>query len=294
MALIKCPECGKEISDKALACPGCGYPINEETIDIIASPHRIDQPVNKVQKPAPQKHNIVPVITIIITILAILMTGHVFGILLLLVALILSIISIFKGKTAIWAAYTVLLLFLMLISLSKFCNTDDPKETKSTAQQVNAPIPMETPASQASGPIASTDQVLSEDEYKALCEELWYDDIFFSKESLNGKYVKLYLFIEEEKLITADDMIYDSLVSTFVHDHDLERTYYECGVLRQNTNSYVGGQIELFIPKDSNCLPDDFGVEKKIVLYGEIINYSTVTWDGYNECGVIPRYIEYQ
>ena len=25
MALIKCPECGKEISDKAKACPECGY-----------------------------------------------------------------------------------------------------------------------------------------------------------------------------------------------------------------------------------------------------------------------------
>lgn len=27
MALIKCPECGKEISDKATACIHCGYPI---------------------------------------------------------------------------------------------------------------------------------------------------------------------------------------------------------------------------------------------------------------------------
>ena len=25
MALIKCPECGKEYSDKAKACPNCGY-----------------------------------------------------------------------------------------------------------------------------------------------------------------------------------------------------------------------------------------------------------------------------
>lgn len=25
MALIPCPECGKQISDKALACPSCGY-----------------------------------------------------------------------------------------------------------------------------------------------------------------------------------------------------------------------------------------------------------------------------
>ena len=28
MALITCPECGKEVSDKATACPNCGYPIN--------------------------------------------------------------------------------------------------------------------------------------------------------------------------------------------------------------------------------------------------------------------------
>lgn len=24
MALIKCPECGKQVSDKALVCPHCG------------------------------------------------------------------------------------------------------------------------------------------------------------------------------------------------------------------------------------------------------------------------------
>lgn len=27
MALISCPECGKQISDHAVACPNCGYPI---------------------------------------------------------------------------------------------------------------------------------------------------------------------------------------------------------------------------------------------------------------------------
>ncbi|SEP62415.1 zinc ribbon domain-containing protein [Butyrivibrio sp. TB] len=29
MALINCPECGKEISNQALACPNCGYPIRD-------------------------------------------------------------------------------------------------------------------------------------------------------------------------------------------------------------------------------------------------------------------------
>lgn len=28
MALIKCPECGREISDQAAACPQCGFPIS--------------------------------------------------------------------------------------------------------------------------------------------------------------------------------------------------------------------------------------------------------------------------
>ena len=30
MSLINCPECNKEISDKAVNCPHCGNPINEQ------------------------------------------------------------------------------------------------------------------------------------------------------------------------------------------------------------------------------------------------------------------------
>ena len=30
MAIIKCPECGKEISDKATSCPNCGFPLTKE------------------------------------------------------------------------------------------------------------------------------------------------------------------------------------------------------------------------------------------------------------------------
>lgn len=30
MALIKCPECGKEISDKSKQCIHCGYPLEEQ------------------------------------------------------------------------------------------------------------------------------------------------------------------------------------------------------------------------------------------------------------------------
>lgn len=43
MSLIKCKECGKEISDQAVACPNCGCPVTKENINI-------QQPVNKKKK----------------------------------------------------------------------------------------------------------------------------------------------------------------------------------------------------------------------------------------------------
>lgn len=38
MALIKCPECGKEISDQATSCPNCGYPINNTKKEMAENP----------------------------------------------------------------------------------------------------------------------------------------------------------------------------------------------------------------------------------------------------------------
>ena len=31
MALLQCPECSNEVSDKAVACPRCGYPLHATT-----------------------------------------------------------------------------------------------------------------------------------------------------------------------------------------------------------------------------------------------------------------------
>ncbi len=43
MALINCPECGKEISDKAISCPNCGCPTNiiqkEEETELMQFPN---------------------------------------------------------------------------------------------------------------------------------------------------------------------------------------------------------------------------------------------------------------
>ena len=32
MTLAKCPECSREVSDRAVNCPGCGYPLRPSEI----------------------------------------------------------------------------------------------------------------------------------------------------------------------------------------------------------------------------------------------------------------------
>jgi membrane protein YdbS with pleckstrin-like domain len=55
MALIKCSECGREISDKAASCPSCGNPIKPNDIQPIAElkveqkQNVIDQSSNKTE-----------------------------------------------------------------------------------------------------------------------------------------------------------------------------------------------------------------------------------------------------
>lgn len=46
MSLIKCPECGKEVSDKATACPYCGNPRSQASKTLV----QMDSAPNKRRK----------------------------------------------------------------------------------------------------------------------------------------------------------------------------------------------------------------------------------------------------
>ena len=39
MALIDCPSCGKEISDKAKVCPQCGKVLHDENVTTLSLIH---------------------------------------------------------------------------------------------------------------------------------------------------------------------------------------------------------------------------------------------------------------
>lgn len=46
MSLIKCPECGKDVSNNASVCPNCSYPIQKNAN--ASSGNHLDSNINEV------------------------------------------------------------------------------------------------------------------------------------------------------------------------------------------------------------------------------------------------------
>jgi TM2 domain-containing membrane protein YozV len=41
MALVQCPECSIQVSDKAIACPSCGYPISPSGVNTVTVSEKV-------------------------------------------------------------------------------------------------------------------------------------------------------------------------------------------------------------------------------------------------------------
>ena len=54
MALIPCPECSRQISDKAAFCPQCGYPMNPAPRANVPRPVPGARPASPAPEPAPR------------------------------------------------------------------------------------------------------------------------------------------------------------------------------------------------------------------------------------------------
>ena len=75
MGLIKCPECGKEISDKAQSCPNCGCPLQEATNNDIKRGVENYGTWDNAQNKKPKQKTHGCLIAFLVTILAILLFG---------------------------------------------------------------------------------------------------------------------------------------------------------------------------------------------------------------------------
>lgn len=132
---------------------------------------------------------------------------------------------------------------------------------------------------------------LTEQEYKNACRHIYYDEVFFGKEDLENKFVKINVFLSEKMFIEAD-AIYSDTARNFVKNYNINRDFYHACVLREGTTSYVGRSIDLYFSNNYNLKPSDYKTGQKITIYGEVVSWSNNTWDGYNNVQVIPKYIE--
>lgn len=71
MALIICPECGKEFSDRAPACPNCGCPVEKEN-ETVSAPEPQKVEITKVSVNKSTKKIIIIVVAILAVIAAII------------------------------------------------------------------------------------------------------------------------------------------------------------------------------------------------------------------------------
>lgn len=125
MALIKCPECGKEISDKAKSCPNCGYPI---TINQQRNPAPIQvQPMCQDVKP---KNSTLGILALVFSIL-----GCTF-----VIGIILAIIDIRKKdntkKTCSIVALVISCFWLLaVIASAGTSNSDESVQTETHIEE---------------------------------------------------------------------------------------------------------------------------------------------------------------
>lgn len=136
MALIKCPECGKEISDKATTCPNCGYPV-----PINQQKHPMLIPVQPIQQEVKPKNSTLGILALIFSIL-----GCTF-----IIGIVLAIIDILKKdntkKTCSIIALVISCIWLLVVIASAGpSNSDESAQNKMHIEETEQ-MPEEIPES---------------------------------------------------------------------------------------------------------------------------------------------------
>lgn len=128
----------------------------------------------------------------------------------------------------------------------------------------------------------------TEDEYKNLCQELYYDD-FFNKEPYVGQYVKFYGFISGKGQYTFSST-FGMIIENINDKYNFNKEYLGCCVMHEETKndsvpSYFGHSVYLMFPGDTELDISCYDSGQKVVVYGEVVQ----TWSG---IFIIPKYIE--
>lgn len=175
--MIKCPECGKEISDSATNCPNCGCPvqINEQNNNYQNNQYNYETE-SKVKK------WIVIAVIVILSLIA---------------------ITFDSGNSSDKSTN------------DNTENTEQIVDTSTPSNSPSASPSEESKKEENEKSKKNKKTKLSKKEYIKKSKHLYYDDVFFGDKSLKGQLLQLDLFIEEKRKLDIYDYNAQSFVDEY-------------------------------------------------------------------------------
>lgn len=216
MALIKCPECGKEVSDKAETCPNCGYKVSKDEFQnngVMFNTNSSDYSTEKKNKKEADK---LGSISAIIALLALFLSiTKYIGLLLGIAGFAIAYKAKKKDKKAknSLAAIAASILAICISFLLIVAGSTDTNIADNTTTQENENIQIQEeatvePTEKPTEKPKTAKQIKKE--YMSSCKEYSYKDVLRNPDDYIGEKVKIQLKISSvhEKDILNDTKYY--------------------------------------------------------------------------------------
>lgn len=205
MAIIKCPECGKEVSDKAASCPNCGCPIHQSAQNTnqnyaggnqqipqrpLPLPHPQSQPFQQMtneQRPDPfakDKNSKLGIVALILSIL-----GCTFWL-----GIILAVIDLLKrdGRKKTCSIIAIIISAVWIFVGASMIGSGNRKENTDNKNTIE-----KTVESQEEKEAETEEPEISREDFIASCEEIDYKTFARNPDDYIGNHIKLTVKISQ-------------------------------------------------------------------------------------------------
>lgn len=185
----------------------------------------------------------------------------------------------------------IFILVIVCVLLAAFFIDESKKPTSTTKKKEEAQSDSETIAEEKEEQLnqdMEPKKNYTEEEYKALCKEVYNDD-FFKAEVEVGTLVKIPVMISS-KYDYGITSVQGILVEEITEKYNLETNCIGCTVMHESTKndslpSYFGKQIYIMFVKDGSMNMETFKTGQKIIIYGEVIQNTHGHY-------ILPKYYE--
>lgn len=187
------------------------------------------------------------------------------------------------------AFLTILLSCVLLVACNNRAENEDDVNKYTSIDYDNLLNNYESQETIEKEPETTIDyNLLSEDEYKTQCAEMYNDDFFKSTPRV-GSIVKTHILTSEKYKYTATST-QGILVEDITKKYNLAMNCLGCCVMHEETKdsmvpSYFGDHIYMMFIDGAELNIDTYKTGEKLILYGEVIQNK-------NGVFILPKYIE--